>query len=166
MIKFILTFRVIIHSLINIYIFWHYNVYQRNSTSLLEACLFCLYDLWMLFFYLLVVHHYCLIVEIIIHTLFVYWYFSVQSSLTFLFILNFIIGLLKFIIHVINLFFFSYVAELSTSNKYSRFLFNSIEIVIVIVSNNRAVPCMGLGSRLYLPFWGSAIVFNYSCNSD
>ena len=45
------------------------------------------------------------------------------------------------------------------------YLYNSIEIVI-IVSNNRAVPCMGLGSRLHLPFWGSAIVliilYNYS----
>ena len=43
-------------------------------------------------------------------------------------------------------------------------LFNSIEIEIEIVSNNRAVPYIGLGSRLHLPFWGSAIVFNYSCN--
>ena len=42
-------------------------------------------------------------------------------------------------------------------------LFNSIEIEIVIVSSNRAVPSMGLGSRLHLPFWESAIVFNYSC---
>ena len=30
---------------------------------------------------------------------------------------------------------------------------------IVIVSNNRAEPFMGRGSRLHLPFWGSAIVF-------
>ena len=29
-------------------------------------------------------------------------------------------------------------------------LFNSIKIEIVIVSNNRAVPCMGLGFRLHL----------------
>ena len=29
-------------------------------------------------------------------------------------------------------------------------LFNSIKIEIVNVSNNRAVPCMGLGSRLHL----------------
>ena len=26
----------------------------------------------------------------------------------------------------------------------------------VIVSNNGALPCMGLGSRFYLPLWGSA----------
>ena len=36
-------------------------------------------------------------------------------------------------------------------------LFNSIEIEIVIVSNKRTVPGMGLGSCLHLPFWGSAI---------
>ena len=30
---------------------------------------------------------------------------------------------------------------------------------IVIVSNNRAAPFMRRGSRLHLPFWGSAIVF-------
>ena len=53
-----------------------------------------------------------------------------------------------------ELFFFSGVND----------LFNSIEIEIVIVSNKRTVPSMGLGSRLHLPFWGSAIVFNYSCN--
>ena len=41
-------------------------------------------------------------------------------------------------------------------------LFNSIETEIVIVSNNKAVPSMGLETRLHLPFWESAIVFNYS----
>ena len=40
----------------------------------------------------------------------------------------------------------------------------SIEIEIVIVSNNRAVPCMGLGSCLHLPLEETAIVFNYSHN--
>ena len=72
-------------------------------------------------------------------------------------------------IHFLVLFLFTFIVnahlgfELFFSIRIEE-LFNSIEIEIVIVSNNRAVPCMGLGSRLYLPFWGSAIVFNYSCN--
>ena len=31
--------------------------------------------------------------------------------------------------------------------------------LFVIISNNRTVPCMGLGARLHLSFWRSAIVF-------
>ena len=78
----------------------------------------------------MVVHHYCLIVEIIIHTLFVYWCFSVQSHLNFLIYFEFYYrsseiyhpcdGLFTSY-YEINL-FFSYVAELSASNKYSRLL--------------------------------------------
>ena len=43
-------------------------------------------------------------------------------------------------------------------------LINSIEIEIV--SNNRAVPCMGLGSRFHLPFGDQQLFFNYSCNQE
>ena len=43
-------------------------------------------------------------------------------------------------------------------------LFISIEIEIIIVSNNRAVPSVGLRSRLHFPFGGSAKVFNYNYN--
>ena len=72
------------------------------------------------------------------------------------------------VIHFLVLFLFTSVVNVHLGFElifFSRVneLFNSIETEIVIVSNNRAVPCMGLGSRLHLPFWGSAIVFNYSC---
>ena len=64
------------------------------------------------------------------------------------------------------LFTFSIKVNLGFESIFSRVNepFDSIEIEIVIVSNKRTVPSMGLGSRLHLPFWGSAIVFNYSCN--
>ena len=57
---------------------------------------------------------------------------TVPTTFLFTFVVNVHLGF--------ELIFFSRVNE----------LFNSIKIKIVIVSNNRAVPCMGLGSRLHL----------------
>ena len=49
--------------------------------------------------------------------------------------------------------------------KGKRELFNSIEIEIVIVSNNRAVHCMGLGQvQVARTLLGISNFFNYSCN--
>ena len=78
---------------------------------------------------------------------------TVPTASTFLeFLFTFVVN-----VHLgFELIFFSRVNE----------LFNSIEIEIVIVSNNRTVPCMGLGTYLHLLFCGSAIVFNYSYNHN